>query len=129
MMLRRLDHVALSVRDLERSVAWYRDVLGLQPYTVESWGGEPVFVTSSDRSFGLALFSVGGGAYGGTPPVRILHVAFGVDRLGFDTAQEELRAKGVAFRFADHDVSHSIYLEDPDGHQLEITTYDVPRTA
>ena len=99
----------------------------LQPFTVESWGGEPVFVTGADRGFGLALFRADESADGGTPAaVRILHLAFGTDREGFAAAQAALREKGVPFRFADHEVSHSIYLRDPDGHQLEITTYDLP---
>lgn len=123
MDLRRLDHVAIAVRDLGRSVAFYRDVFGLQPYTVESWGGEPVFVTSPDRGFGIALFTADAGD-GPPAPRRILHVAFGTDRPGFVAAQETLRAKGIPFRLADHEVSESLYLRDPDGHQLEITTYE-----
>jgi catechol 2,3-dioxygenase-like lactoylglutathione lyase family enzyme len=123
--LRRLDHVAIAVRDVARSVAWYRDVLGLEPFTVESWGGEPVFVTSPDRSFGLALFTADAGDRP-PAPLRILHLAFGADRRGFEAAQEALRARGIAFRVADHEISESVYFRDPDGHQLEITTYDLP---
>jgi len=121
--LHRLDHVALTVRDLEKSVAWYRDVLGLEPFTVESWGGEPVFVMAADRSFGIALFRAEESDERPPAPLRVLHIAFGTDRKGFEAAQETLRAKGVTFRSADHDVSESIYLRDPDGHVLEITTY------
>lgn len=40
-------------------------------------------------------------------------------------AQAALRERGIAFQFQDHEVSHSIYFSDPDGHRLEITTYEV----
>jgi catechol-2,3-dioxygenase len=40
-------------------------------------------------------------------------------------AQEELTKRGIAFHFQDHEISHSIYFDDPDGHQIEITTYEV----
>jgi catechol-2,3-dioxygenase len=46
----------------------------------------------------------------------------------FLSAQEELKAKGVAFQFQDHEISHSIYFSDPDGFLLEITTYDVKKS-
>jgi catechol-2,3-dioxygenase len=57
--------------------------------------------------------------------VRILHIAFRVARGGFDTARRELAGEGVEARFSDHGISHSLYLRDPDGHQIELTTYDV----
>jgi catechol 2,3-dioxygenase-like lactoylglutathione lyase family enzyme len=37
----------------------------------------------------------------------------------------ELRARGVAFEERDYGVARSIYMPDPDGHLVEITTYDV----
>ncbi len=51
------------------------------------------------------------------------HLAFRVDRGNFETAQVELRTRETAFEFADHDIAHSIYFRDPDGHELELTTY------
>ena len=45
----------------------------------------------------------------------------------FQEAQTELKARGVAFEFRDHEIAHSIYFFDPDGFLLEIVTYDVPR--
>ena len=35
----------------------------------------------------------------------------------------ELKRRGIQFEFQDHEISHSIYFRDIDGHQLEITTY------
>ena len=40
-------------------------------------------------------------------------------------AQAELKRRGIQFEFQDHKISHSIYFDDPDGHHLEITTYDL----
>jgi len=35
-----------------------------------------------------------------------------------------LCAKGMEFHFEDHSISHSIYLRDPDGYEIELTTYE-----
>ena len=55
----------------------------------------------------------------------MLHIAFRLDREGFDAARAALGRMGVAARVSDHGISHSIYLRDPEGHQIELTTYDV----
>ncbi len=53
-----LDHVALTVRDVARSVAWYQDVLGLERAHEDVWGDIPAFVLTGNS--GLALFPVKG---------------------------------------------------------------------
>jgi catechol-2,3-dioxygenase len=73
---------------------------------------------------GIALFRARGDEVG-SPSIRILHVAFRVDRTGFDAARRELIGRGPDVNFQDHQVSHSIYFDDPDGHHLELTTYEV----
>jgi catechol 2,3-dioxygenase-like lactoylglutathione lyase family enzyme len=55
----------------------------------------------------------------------MLHLAFRADRKNFHGAQRELEKHGIKFEFQDHEIAHSIYFRDPDGHQLEITTYDL----
>jgi catechol 2,3-dioxygenase-like lactoylglutathione lyase family enzyme len=55
----------------------------------------------------------------------MLHLAFRANRDGFRAAQEELKRRGTKFEFQDHEISHSIYFRDPDGHHLEITTYEL----
>lgn len=42
-----------------------------------------------------------------------------------DRPQHELPGQGIACEFQDHGIAHSIYFCDPDGHQIEITTYDL----
>jgi catechol-2,3-dioxygenase len=57
--------------------------------------------------------------------VKLLHLAFRASRQGFLAAQAELKRRGIRFQFQDHEISHSIYFSDPDGHHLEVTTYDL----
>jgi len=125
-VLRRIDHVALTVRDVERSIAWYRDVFGLERRHEGTWGDYPVMMFAGDTA--LALFQARGPVqdapdHGSTAIMR--HLAFQVDRSNFMKAQETLRALGIAFSFQDHSISQSIYLRDPDGYELEITTYEL----
>ena len=53
------------------------------------------------------------------------HVAFRVDRENFERARETLRSRAIELELHDHRASLSIYFRDPDGHQIEITTYEV----
>jgi catechol 2,3-dioxygenase-like lactoylglutathione lyase family enzyme len=123
--LQGLDHVALSVSDLKRSSDFYAEVLGLER-AYEEWH-EPVFMVAAGT--GLALFSIesheSSGDQEAKPPARFLHVAFRVDREGFEEAQAELGERGIETRFADHGSAHSIYFDDPDGHKVELTTDEV----
>ncbi len=124
--LEGIDHVALTVRDVERSAKWYQDVLGLSRLHREVWGSFPAVVGVGTTS--LALFPVASDHPDGPPgreTICVRHIAFRVDRRSFERAQAELRARGIELEFQDHQIAHSIYLRDPDGHQLEITTYEV----
>ncbi|MFN2542249.1 MAG: VOC family protein [Chthoniobacterales bacterium] len=126
MELEGIDHVALGVRDVEAAAKWYSDVLGFERRYDDVWEGYPVFVMKGNS--GLALFPAdrdAKSASGTGREVRMLHLAFRADRRNFFAAQEELKRRGINFEFQDHDISHSIYFHDPDGHELEITTYDV----
>ena len=123
--LDRLDHVALSVRDVERSASWYQDVLGFTNLYPGQWDGVPVFVGRDNMA--IALFPLkNDGASSASPDrgkPRLLHFAFGATRRNFVAAQRELEKRKISFEFQDHEISHSIYFHDPDGHEIEITTY------
>ena len=126
MKLKGLDHVAISVSDLEHSADWYCDTLGFERMHDGMWDGVPTFIGIGGT--GLALFPAGVGAdanTAGKAKINILHIAFGADGETFSAAQKELERRGIRFEFQDHEICHSIYFRDPDGHLLEITTYDV----
>lgn len=123
MQIEGIDHVALSVRDLARSTKWYSDVLGLERQHATAWGEIPTFLGKGNTA--LALFPIRDGKSGAKADIRVLHLAFRADRENFLAAQEELKRRGIHFEFQDHEISHSIYFNDPDGHELEITTYQL----
>jgi catechol 2,3-dioxygenase-like lactoylglutathione lyase family enzyme len=124
--LEGLDHVALAVRDVERSADWYVDVLGFERRYEGMWKGIPVFVGRDTTA--IAFFPVGSDQANSALPRKregILHLALRADRKNFIAAQRDLTSRGIAFHFRHHEISHSIYFRDPDGHELEITTYEL----
>ena len=124
-MIERIDHVALSVRDPEASMAWYAEHLGLERRFEGEWEGPPYMVGAGTAC--LALFPAKAGATGDPAPVRVLHVAFGLGRAAFTEARARLAERGVEVREVEHENCWSLYLADPDGHQLELTTYEPDR--
>ena len=116
--LEQLDHVAITVSDVHRSIEWYQDVLGFEKRHPE-WGTEPAMMCVGDTC--VALFE---GAVK-QDERRMRHIAFKASREAFAAAQEELAGRSIECEFMDHDTAHSIYFHDPDGHRLEITTYEL----
>ncbi len=126
MKLEHIDHVAITVSDVERSVIWYQEVLGLERRHEDAWGAVPSMVCAGETC--VALFPPESDHPSPVPDhdtIAMRHFAFRVDRRGFEVAQQRFRAMGIDFTFADHDICHSIYIADPDGHRIEITTYDL----
>ncbi|MDH3629324.1 MAG: VOC family protein [Acidobacteriota bacterium] len=126
MKLEGIDHVALGVRDVSQSVAWYRQVLELERMHEGVWGDSPAMVGIGNTA--LALFPIQAKqvkAPPGKDTVAMRHVAFRANRSTFVEAQARLERLGIEVEFQDHEISHSIYFLDPDGHEIEITSYDV----
>ena len=127
--LQTLDHVALRVENLEYSAAWYGRILGLRRLQPKEWGAFPIFMVSENGT-GIALFPTSKNP-DTLPPGNWLkgdHYAFRIDNKEFKNAQEHLRSHSIEFKFQNHTYFHSIYFEDPDGHELEFTSpvLDVP---
>jgi catechol 2,3-dioxygenase-like lactoylglutathione lyase family enzyme len=124
MQLEGIDHIAMGVRDIERSADWYIEILGFERLHQGMWNGVPTFIGKGNT--GIALFPATHDAKpSANREIRMLHLAFRANRKNFLTAQQELKRRGIKFEFQDHEIAHSIYFRDPDGHQLEITTYQV----
>lgn len=127
--LEQIDHVALSVRDMRRSIDWYRTVLGLtSPHEVTGDEEPPIFLFAGSTAIS---FFPATGTDPAPPPlyddgdVAMMHVCFRTDRPNFERAQVDLQERGIEFRFEDHRICHSIYFSDPNGYRIEISTYDV----
>ena len=123
-----IDHIALNVRDVEQSVRWYCDVLGLERRHADVWGSHPAVVGIGTTS--LALFPVEGPnprPRPGRDVITMRHIAFRASRRDFDHALAALQARGFTPEIQDHRISRSLYFNDPDGHEIEITTYDLEK--
>lgn len=124
--VKHIDHVAIAVRDVLASAAWYQAMFGLERRFDDVWGDEPpVMVCAGDTC--VALFPTEGNP--APPPgrdaVAMRHFAFVVDRANFESARETFEERGTEYQFADHEVCHSLYISDPDGHRVELTTYEL----
>jgi catechol 2,3-dioxygenase-like lactoylglutathione lyase family enzyme len=118
-----LDHVAINVKDLDASVAWYERVLGLKRYQLEKWGEFPIFMLSGKT--GIALFPANTDDPKLEPTsknVKIDHFAFQVSQDAFAKAKQHYQDLGLEFTVKDHYYFHSIYTKDLDGHAVELTT-------
>ncbi|HUF54763.1 MAG TPA: VOC family protein [Dehalococcoidia bacterium] len=116
--------MAITVRDIERSIGWYTETLGLEHRPVVEWGEYPQMVCAGETC--VALFPAEPGAADGPQAaITMTHIAFRLDRENYDRAEAGFKERGMEYRFADHGVAHSLYISDPDGHTIELTTYEV----
>jgi catechol-2,3-dioxygenase len=132
MAITRLNHAVLYVRDVDRSVAFYSDVLGFQP--IDGMGGlkGAAFLRApgSTNDHDLGLFEIGAGALpspAGKTAVGLYHLAWEVDTLDeLERLAGVLRDVGALVGASDHSTTKSLYGHDPDGLEFEIA-WIVPR--
>jgi catechol-2,3-dioxygenase len=126
----RLNHAVLYVRDLDRSVDFYRRAFGFQEIGRE--GGMMAFLRAAGSSnhHDLGLMAIGADA---GPPSRrnagLYHLAWEVPTIeDLEVAARVLSEAGALGGASDHVVSKSLYGHDPDGNEFEIM-WRVPREA
>jgi catechol-2,3-dioxygenase len=130
MQVKELGHLVLYVKDVKRSAAFYRDVLGWKEVFAAAPGFEAAAFSSGRTHHELLLIEVGANA---APLPKGRHLGlyhFGL-KVG-DTDDElrdvvaRLRENGVPISgSSDHTVTHSLYIFDPDGNEIELYI-DVP---
>jgi catechol 2,3-dioxygenase-like lactoylglutathione lyase family enzyme len=123
-----LDHTILEVHDLDESLAFYRDVVGLE-HKGKHGPFEALLVTP-DLAIDL---------YDKWPVTGSRHFAFALDRSTFETTFERIKAAGITYGDGPgqatnmqgpgrsggvHGTTESVYFHDPNGHILEILTYE-----
>jgi catechol 2,3-dioxygenase-like lactoylglutathione lyase family enzyme len=111
-LLTGLNHLTLAVADLDRSFAFYRDLLGFKPAAI--WN------TGAYLSLGelWLCLSVDGRRAAGQDP-DYTHVAFDIAQDQFTAFRARLLEAGVVEWRQNKSEGDSFYFLDPDGHQLE----------
>ena len=118
----RIGHVHLTVSDLERALAFYRDVLGFE--VTARYGRDAVFLSAGEYHHHIGL-NTWAGRGAPRPPAGttgLYHFAILYpDRPALAAAVRRVLEQGIVLEgAADHGVSEAIYLRDPDGNGVEL---------
>jgi catechol 2,3-dioxygenase-like lactoylglutathione lyase family enzyme len=129
MAIHRLNHAVLYVRDVARSVAFYRDVLGFEvkhelPGGPSFGGGAFLQAPDSANDHDIAFFGIGdqaGDSQAGRTTVGMYHLAWEVQTLeDLEDYQHRLASAGALVGASDHGTTKSLYAHDPDGLEFEV---------
>jgi catechol 2,3-dioxygenase len=128
-------HVHLRVADLDRAIAFYRDILGFE--LTQRYGEQAAFLGAGGYHHHVGLNTWD--SKGATPPppghTGLYHAAFLYpDRKALADVLKRVAEAGIPLDgAADHGVSEALYLRDPDGNGVEIyrdrAPEDWPRDA
>jgi catechol 2,3-dioxygenase-like lactoylglutathione lyase family enzyme len=111
-----LNHITFAVQDIERSLAFYRGVLGCELHARWDSGA---YLTIGDCWLCLSLDP------SSSPSEGYSHVAFSIDAESFSSFQRTLTEQGVEIWKQNASEGDSAYFVDPDGHRLEVHVGDL----
>ena len=118
-----LDHVVLCVADTRRSVAWYRDRLGLEVLRFDEWERGEVFFVSV-RIDEATIFDLLESPPTGTNVDHVcVVVEAGTDLTAVAASGAFDVVDGPDERWGARGMGTSLYVKDPDGHTVELRTY------
>lgn len=115
-MLQGLNHITFAVQDIERSLAFYRGILGCELHARWDRGA---YLTIGDCWLCLSLDP------SSSPSKGYSHVAFSIDAKSFSSFQRTLTEQGVEIWKQNASEGNSAYFVDPDGHRLEVHVGDL----
>lgn len=114
-MLKGLNHITIAVSDLQRSLHFYRDLLGL---TCKVEWADGAYLSCADLWLCLSVDKV-------QPAQDYTHLAFDVAEEDFATMVARLQRHPVCLWKENKSEGASLYLLDPDGHKLELHVGDL----
>ena len=123
--IRGLAEVVLMVRDMQASIAFYRDTLGLEIISPEGFKG-PVFLQAGGGRPYITNMIVLAPAKADTPafakPQALHHIGLEIDAARFDAEVARIQELGLEVRFGKHPLyaSRTVYITDPDGNEVEL---------
>jgi catechol 2,3-dioxygenase len=123
MKIKSLGHVVLRVTDTARAESFYGGMLGLPVCARLDQDGMKMTFFSLGNHHDFAVMQVSGeGSSHAESAVGLHHVAFkiGDDLDELREAKTRLESQGVKLRPVDHEVTKSLYFEDPDGNGVEL---------
>ena len=118
----RIGHIHLKVSDLDRALAFYRDVLGFEE--TQRYGRQAVFLSAGGyhHHIGLNTWESAGGSPPPASSTGLYHVAILYpSRADLADALRRLMEANIPLEGAsDHGVGEALYLRDPDGNGVEL---------
>ena len=119
--IKGIAEIVLNVHDVEKSLAFYRDILGLE----EMGRPGPVFLQAGDPAVSVpqmvVLVPLPPGSEVFAAPRTLHHLALELAPEDFDAQQTKLTQLGFEIRIGQHPVipSRTMYVDDPDGNEVE----------
>jgi catechol 2,3-dioxygenase-like lactoylglutathione lyase family enzyme len=120
-----MDHVVLVVADVERSVAWYRDVLGLEALRFDEWKDGAVPFPSMRVNEGT-IIDILRGDRDPSAPGNVDHLCFAMEPTDLVALRDSGTfdvVSGPVTRWGARGDATSLYVRDPDGNLVELRHY------
>ncbi|MFM2481713.1 fosfomycin resistance glutathione transferase [Celerinatantimonas sp. YJH-8] len=109
-MIRGLNHITIAVSDLERSIVFYRELLGFKGHVKWASGA---YLSAGDLWLCLSCDEP-------RPSQDYTHIALDIEAADFSDFCKRAKSAGIRQWKENSSEGRSVYILDPDGHRLEI---------